>query len=113
MEDHGNVIGISVSGSVTALSSDNVGGMVGEWDSKYIPPSFAGLVNSAIVCGKNNVGGVVGHLSRGIAPDMQLEKITNKGDVKGSGDNVGGVFGYLWIYADVYIDGLQNFGKIE
>ena len=93
----GLVSGISVSGYLTAEYFTNVGGVVG-YAYYTNTASYSELHNAAIVTGKEYIGGVVGKLYNYTSRNslaITIGNISNKGDVIGTGDYVGGIFGFL------------------
>ena len=112
----GNLSGIRVSGSVEAVSSTNVGGMVGYLDlsSKYL--AFSGLENAASVTGQNHVGGVFGHIYNSYGSSSattQLDGFINRGRITSTGDCVGGTIGYIYAKTLLYISEFQNTGDVK
>ena len=112
----GNLSGIRVSGSVEAVSSMNVGGIVGylEHSSKYL--AFSGLENAASVTGQNHVGGVFGHIYNSYdssSATTQLDGFINRGRITSTGDCVGGTIGYIYAKTLLYISEFQNTGDVK
>ena len=112
----GNLSGIRVSGSVEAVSSTNVGGMVGYLDlsSKYL--AFSGLENAASVTGQNHVVGVFGHIYNSYGSSSattQLDGFINSGRIISTGDCVGGTIGYIYAKTLLYISDFQNTGDVK
>ncbi len=89
------------SGSITAENSSNVGGLVGEL-SYSGSNEIVSLENTALVKGKDNVGGIFGKIlnswnrqySDGTVYNLKLMRLTNSANVSGS-NYVSGCIGYL------------------
>ena len=84
------ITNVSANGFIEAPKSDYVGAIAG--GAKPGDMLYSKLTNSAVVRGKNFVGGIIGDItSTGI---VQTDRITNSGDVTGE-SQVGGVFGHI------------------
>ena len=152
----GDASNISVSGTVNAPDSTNVGGIIGSYEINDDERVIENLTSSASVIGLDCVGGIIG-TSFGSETDQTLEfrnlkneghingngmvggifgsisfteddwyftnnyyfnDLTNSGNVNGSGDRVGGIFGHLYVFTEggnswVYISRSQSSGNIS
>ena len=101
----GALTGCANTANISATNANCVGGIAGRLN-------YAGnvtlnaLTNTAIITGKDYVGGMVGYLydyrSMGYNScdhTVTLTRFTNGGNVSG-GNNVGGLIGYIKVYAD-------------
>jgi len=118
----GTVSNISVSGNITAKSSKNVAGIIGNY-SYAESITIVDLSNSADVSGKDYVGGIIGHYSNyynGIfrpAYTVAFNTWKNTGRITGA-DYVGGMCGYARLYSSnddtpLYVDNFDNSGDID
>ncbi len=118
--DGGMAMNVTTSGSVSADTGTNVGGMIGKV-ANLGSYSLTGLQNSATVEGMERVGGVIGGVSD-IHDKYQnfcvdLHNMENTGAIQGAA-NVGGIVGHLEIYTagnntiKLNASGLHNTGDI-
>lgn len=116
----GTASNITVSGTVKADNSKNVGGIIGYY-SKGGNSSMIRLIGSVNVSGDSCVGGVIGSCnvsSRNYSNyTVTIESLENSGTVKASSDYAGGLFGFL-SYDEgnsytVTMSGLKNTGDIS
>lgn len=110
----GSIIGISVSGSVTAEKANYVGGIAGCVDGSGV---FRELKNSAVIKGNGYVGGIMGAISEE-HDSVDFTGLENTGDVTGDGDFIGGICGYGKVYDSVYdpifsVTDCKNTGNIK
>ena len=91
----GVIRNVSVSGTIMAQNSSYVGGIVGWAENAEI----TGCSSSVFIWGNENVGGIAGRLTAKRSSDIPVRDNTNTGDIAGT-SNVGGVFGYVDVYAD-------------
>ena len=82
--------------TVTAISSSNVGGFVGNLTLTESTFKITSCKNMAAISGKSSVGGFVGYYSRNADSGSESKFIDcgNEGNITGSGPNVGGLSGY-------------------
>lgn len=95
----GTISGISVTGTVIAPKSTNVGGICG-YISKGGSYALTSVENYADVTGLTKVGGIAGSvediLSNGTSEyTIEASKLKNSGTVTAAEDYAGGLFGYL------------------
>nr|MCR4726772.1 hypothetical protein [Clostridia bacterium] len=102
-------------GSVKS-SGQYVGGLVGHAQDSPMNGTSTEKRNSGTVEGTNYVGGCIGYLS---SRTHDSGKYYNTGNVKGSGNNVGGVFGYIGTGRTIWdctnggtVEGTYNVGGI-
>lgn len=121
LEGKGQISDITVSGNVTAISSDIVGGIVG-YIAKEGNYSFSNLENKANVTGKENVGGIAGYFGdyyETASNDVTstISSLKNSGAVVGE-KCVGGIIGNIYCYSSsvaqtVKISDTQNTGNVR
>lgn len=78
--------------TIGAAKADNVGGIIGQ-NSGGVYSSFC---LDSTVCGRNNIGGLVGYHRLGLVYDCQ-----SNAEVIASGKNAGGLSGYMYINRDL------------
>ena len=87
----GLISNVTVSGSVTATESTNVGGVAGKYD-KAANYTLSALTNSATISGKDYVGGIFGYQYGG---NIVMSSLTNSGAISASGNHAGGLAGHI------------------
>ncbi len=102
----GGIVGFSNNSNITACTSnvsiearDYVGGIAGFMRANRTDGAILmGYTNNGEVSGRSHVGGIVGSMrmrqEAGNATVI-LSKFTNNASVNGTGDDIGGIFGYL------------------
>ncbi|MGN0761754.1 MAG: hypothetical protein ACI4MK_00125, partial [Aristaeellaceae bacterium] len=91
---NGEIIGCTNNGSVTAVESDQVGGIAGNGFSCFRPTGtiiLQGCTNNGEILGLENVGGITGEVYSKYG-NYQLQQCVNTGSVTGS-DRVAGIAG--------------------
>ena len=94
---HGAINSCTNTGNITASNSNYVGGIAG-YVSLWADNSLTNLTNSGLIKGKNNVGGIVGHINNYVSVStngyptytLTLTNLTNNGAITGE-SNVGGL----------------------
>ena len=86
-------------GTITAVSSDCVGGLVGYSRHGSYSFTYSNLSNSGAVSGKAYVGGLFGETYQYAEAKsyytITLQQLSNSGAITGAGDFVGGLFGRI------------------
>lgn len=120
----GNADTISVSGTVTASMSSNVGGIFGTINSREktdtSTTNINSMNNSSSVSALNNVGGIVGKINKDTydGSALNIQNAVNTGKISSSGgEYVGGIVGYLYAESqygstNVLIDQVNNSGEV-
>lgn len=77
----------------TVRGGTNVGGIAGNFEFNNANMTFSGCINEGEIEGQARVGGLVGYAR--VARMVYIDKLTNKGAVKASGNYAGGICGYV------------------
>ena len=108
---------IVISGSISSIGSDSVGGLVGVIEGETYLTNVTTNLN---ISGNNNVGGIIGNVIS-YNSDQYLDNITSAGIITATGSHIGGVYGYFdetsWGYyrnsvSSVSVSGVNNVGGI-
>ena len=94
--DGGAVIEKCANYSLVKSTKDYVGGIVGKAGNNVTVVKILDCVNEGAVYGTTRVGGIAGH-----AELVEMQLLSNKGEVKGTSANVGGLVGYTNGSADI------------
>lgn len=117
IESGAEIKNINVSGIIEALSSVNVGGVVGILSADKLTVT-SHLISNVTIKAKDNVGGIIGYLEEKSDDSISLDYYTNNGIINTTGE-CGGIIGYMKVYAPISKIGisnsssLQEFGKVE
>ncbi len=116
--ESGTVLDIKVSGTVTADTGTNVGGVIG---NVAVPDSYtlSGLSSSGSISGMDHVGGVIGGVTSQASHEatVTLSNFQNSAAVTGTNDSTGGVAGYVVPVSQyrafvLKLSGMKNTGDI-
>ena len=108
---------LTVTGSVSALDSINVGafaGVISTTAQTSVYVTIENCTNNATVRGKGTVGGIAGYAYNGQANNpIHLKKLTNNGTVSTNGSSAGGIVGILGYISAKSTESLRNTGDIS